>query len=244
MKIIYQLKCKKMKLSDLENLDQQAINYWNDSYKLKKSDNLWGDDYVPFINDAINQFKRESGQYYLDLPCGDGRNLLPMCKHLPNVIGADTSKNSLTLSSERLISNNIKNSILLNTDIFQTCFVNNQFDGIFCWDVLGHLTNVEDALTELLRILKPKKKLVGSLFSHSDSTKGINMQNISQNEYIYENKFYFKFYDEDSVKSLLGKFNIKIINLQEVKWTEDPHEGYREYTHNHYSWAFIIEKRL
>lgn len=228
-------------------MDKQDIisaDNWHKSYKLKTSSNLWGEGCVPYVHDAIKLFKNNPrGKIYLDLPCGDGRNLIELCRNLPFVVGADYSLNALEIADIRLRSGLNDNFILQICDIFKTGYNKDQFDGIFCWDILGHLVNVEDAINELLRILKPGGKLIGSLFSTNDSTKeDKKMLSIGDNEFKYDDKFYFKYYELDSLKELLIKIKATNKHITLAKWTEGPHEGYREYIHDHESWVFVLEK--
>jgi hypothetical protein len=76
-----------------------------------------------------------------------------------------------------------------------------------------------------------------------DSTRGINMVAIGEEEYLFDKKFYFRYYDKGSVLSLLKRFKTNTISLETTSWKEPPHEGYREYPHEHESWAFVIEKQ-
>lgn len=232
-----------MKNEIKQSLDRESVQRWNTSYNISKTETLWGSDHVPFIKKAVRCFKSGSGTSYLDLPCGDGRNLIPLAQNLPFVIGADTSSNALLLASKRISTLKMLNCLLLRADIFATGFCNEQFDGVFCWDVLGHLIKVKDAITELLRVLKSGAKLIGSVFAIGDSTRGVDMQMIGDEEYLFAGKFYFKYYDRGSVVSLLKDFKVKVISLKTFSWNEPPHEGYREYPHTHKSWVFIIEKQ-
>jgi ubiquinone/menaquinone biosynthesis C-methylase UbiE len=228
----------------MTNRDTKSADYWQESYNLQNTGTLWGNDHVPFVDNAIDYFKTiDNGRFYIDLPCGDGRNLTKLCKKLPVVIGADSSVSALEISKERLSVDTIRNSLLHYCDIFNTGYLNDQFDGIFCWDLLGHLVNVEKAIDELLRIIKPGGILVGSLFTTEDSTiDDEKMISIGDKEFIYNDKFYFKYYDLNLVQSLLKKFDVTILYLKKATWVEGPHEGYREYRHNHESWAFVLQK--
>ena len=116
------------------------------------------------------------------------------------------------------------------------------FDGIFCCDVLGHLTQPRQALEELLRICRPGRSIVANVFALGDSTRGPNMTEIGHEEYIFDNRFYFRFYEQEEVERLLHEVDADIVWNRLVRWTEPPHEGYREYEHEHESWLFAIRK--
>jgi ubiquinone/menaquinone biosynthesis C-methylase UbiE len=225
-----------------EDLDNFAKAAWDHSYDLQNNPNLWGAEAVPAAKKAVEIFNISSG-WVLDLPCGDGRNTVALAKKIPYVVAADASPNALKITSKVLRSHGIKNCVLVESDIFNLKFIENQFDGIFCWDVLGHLQNVEPAIAELLRVCKPGGKVIGSLFALGDSTRGVDMRPLGgTEEYIYANTFYYKFYTESDVLDLLQKFEASVGTLELVKWNEPPHEGFREYPHEHQSWMFTLEK--
>lgn len=215
---------------------------WDQSYDLKKATNLWGDDPVPFVLEAVKLFNSSGGSKFIDIPCGDGRNTLKLAQSLPFVIGADTSARGLKITKSRLAAHQIDNCLLMEGDIFSNKFLDEQFDGVLCWDLLGHLQNIRLAISELLRICKPGGQFIGSLFSMGDSTRGREMTPIGNEEYVYNKKFYFRFYNEQEVISLLKNFNVELLSLELVSWEEEAHEGYREYHHAHESWAFVVRK--
>jgi SAM-dependent methyltransferase len=231
------------------NLDSQycgddlSIATWDKSYDLQRARNLWGEGPVPYIERAIETFEKHGGTRFLDMPCGDGRNTVALARKLPYIVGADTSMHALQIAGRALASHQIRNCILMVSDVFNAKFLDDQFDGVLCWDLLGHLKNVSLAIGELLRICRPGGHIIGSLFSRGDPTRGRDMFPIGNEEYIYTDRFYFKFYGEQDVLSLLGGFDAGLVSLELVSWAEPPHEGYREYSHEHESWAFTIEKR-
>lgn len=228
-----------IKISDIDRMSKAK---WDHSYDLTKAANLWGDAPVPFVREAVETFKKSGGSKFIDLPCGDGRNTLLLAKALPFVIGADSSSHALQITQRVLTENRIENCVLMERDVFNTSFFAEQFDGALCWDLLGHLRHASLAIEELLKICKPGCHVIGSLFSTGDPTRGRDMYQIGEDEYIYTDKFYFKFYDEKTAIDLLKQFDVSIDFLKKVTWKESAHEGYREYPHEHESWAFVITK--
>jgi ubiquinone/menaquinone biosynthesis C-methylase UbiE len=222
--------------------DESAKAEWDQSYNLAASPNLWGAQPVPFIAKAVEAFKANGAQTAIDIPCGDGRNTVPLVQNLPFVIAADVSLNALQITSKLLDFYHVTNSIVLESDVFATKFIDSQFDAVFCWDLLGHLQNPHLAVNELLRICKLGGLIIGSVFSLGDSTRGKDMIATGQEEYLYADKFYFKFYGEEQVRALLGAVRADMLSLELVTWEEPPHEGYREYAHEHQSWAFTLRK--
>jgi ubiquinone/menaquinone biosynthesis C-methylase UbiE len=230
--------------SDLEDFEVASKKCWNDSYVLVENENLWGSPAVPYVFRAIPVL--QNGGVILDIPCGDGRNTIELAKASSMVIGADASVNALSLAKNVLEKNGLDSrALFLEADVFRTKFLSNQFAGVFCWDLLGHLRDPMAALQELVRICRSGGKIVGSVFSMDDPARVDNsMSRLSDDteEYFYLNKFYFRFYHEAELRDLLGKLDAKVEVVELSRWTEAPHEGYREYEHEHESWAFTLTK--
>lgn len=230
----------------MKNLDIESAINWNKSYILKEQPDLWGEQPVPYVHEFIRLFANNhlnEHALFLDLPCGDGRNMIPLCNSLPFVIGGDYSENALKITELKLNALQCSNYKLCQTDIFSTKDPDDYFEGIFCWDILGHLVDIKGAIKELLRILKPGGLLMGSVFSTDDSTlNDPKMKQIGDNEHIYDDRFYFKYYKLETVKQMLSGLNVNVLSIELANWREGPHEGYREYEHDHQSWVFVIKK--
>lgn len=226
------------------DFDEKGVVNWNNSYLLEKEDTLWGNDEVPIMERVCDIFSKNGGKKFLYIPCGDGRNLLTLSKRLSYVIGADSSENALEIAERKIEQYKLENIVLLKNDIFNTFFKGKQFDGIFCWDLLGHLVKVEEAISELKRILKKGGLLLGSFFTLNDSTRveDSEMVKLRNEEYFYKNEFYFRYYSRDEVEKILLKEGFLIESIEAYSWEEPPHEGYREYSHTHESWFFIAKK--
>lgn len=227
-----------------KDLDPKGIINWNNSYLLEKENNLWGDMEVPILDRVTKAFLKNGGKRFVYLPCGDGRNLPTLSKHLPFLIGVDSSENALNISRKRIEFYGLDNIVLLKNDIFETSFIDNQIDGVFCWDLFGHLVKIDLALLQLKRILKDNGLLIGSFFTLNDSTRveDDDMVKLKDEEYIYRNQFYFRYYTKIEVENLLIDAGFLVEFIEAFSWDEPPHEGYREYPHTHESWFFIAKK--
>lgn len=226
-----------------KDLDDLAKATWDQSYDLPSSPNLWGAEPVPYVQRAIEIINAYgTAGCAIDVPCGDGRNTVPLARAFPFVIGADTALNALTIASDALDFNHVENCALLESDVFNLKFLDCQFDGVFCWDLLGHLRDPRSAIVELLRVCKPGRVVIGSVFALGDSTRGSDMVAIGDEEYVFADKFYFRYYSEEAIRTLVTSINAELVSLEVATWMEPPHEGYREYPHEHQSWAFAIRK--
>jgi SAM-dependent methyltransferase len=231
-------------MRDLSNLDEQSKVSWDETYQVHKGHDFWGQTPVPFVQLAVKTFQEDAANIVLDLPCGDGRNLVHLMRDLPFIVGGDTSRVALEAAAHYIAGLPSGRCVLQEVDIFRTPFVGEQFDGVFCADVLGHLTRPQEAIAELLRVCRRNKCVVGSLFALGDSTRGVDMTRIGPEEYVYSDKFYFKFYDKAEVTRLLESVQAEILSIELARWTEPPHKGYREYEHEHQSWVFTVRKRI
>lgn len=223
-------------------IDSKGATFWDATYKGAGARGLWGPAHVPYIERLTTRLQAAHATKLLDVPCGEGRNLCRLAAQIPIVVGLDSSPTALLTLNYRLSTENIRNCILLEGDIFKLPFPDNHFDAVLCWDVLGHLQNASGAVAELLRVCRQGGLVIGSLFAMTDSTRGIGMESIGDEEYLYGADCYFKFYSEAKVRALLTPFASPSLNLDLAVWTEDPHPGYRNYVHEHQSWCFIITK--
>lgn len=227
---------------DLENIDERGILFWDKSYSKVKQGTLWGQDHVPFIEKITERFVAKHFRKIVDVPCGEGRNLAYMARNINTVIGVDASTKALGNLNSRLVQEKINNCVLLKGNIFELPFDAEQFDAVLCWDVLGHLRNVDLALKELMRICKSGGSVVGSLFALEDSTRGHEMRHLGNEEYLYKDDCYFRFFSECDVRALLTANGLTQFQIEPVIWREGPHIGYREYEHEHKSWCFTLTK--
>ena len=187
-------------------------------------------------------FKEKNPQEVLDLPCGDARNTFPLAQAFPKVVAADVSSRAVQIARENLEKKNIHNCTYEVADIFQTPWNDNRFDSILCWGTLGHLARPVLALKELMRILKPGGRLIAGFFSVNDPMRGISMVEIAPNEFMYDNRFFYRFYAPSDLITIAGELSEKEPEVRTTQWEEPPHKGFREYTHMHESHALILEK--
>jgi|CZKT01.1.fsa_nt_gi ubiquinone/menaquinone biosynthesis C-methylase UbiE len=227
--------------------DAAAVPLWNDAYDvshLQDQPNLWGDPPVPYARTAAQLFAERSAAVLLDLPCGDGRNLPPLAKGAPILLAGDTSPKAMVIAAGVAEKADIRNkTIFLTTDVFATGLLDDSLDGIFCWDLLGHLTNVEDALRELYRVLRPGGSLVANMWTMNDcQVTDPNIREIAPKEYIDHFDFYCRFYDREDLSALLKSVGLASESVALSTWREPGHADYRTYEHGHESLVFTIRK--
>ena len=227
--------------------DAAAIPLWNDAYAtsgVQDTGNLWGDPPVPHAEKAARLFAENSATVVLDLPCGDGRNLPPLANGAPILLAGDTSKNAMSIAAQVTQRAGVRDKVVfVETDAFATGLLDGSVDGIFCWDLLGHLTNPEDALRELHRITRPGGHIVANMWTMNDcQVSDPNIKEIAPKEYIDHFDFYCRFYDREDLDALLASVGMTAESVEVASWWEPPHAGYRDYEHEHESLIFTIRK--
>jgi ubiquinone/menaquinone biosynthesis C-methylase UbiE len=227
--------------------DAAAVPMWDEAYGpavLKDQQNLWGDPPVPYAAVAAELFRQNQSKVVIDLPCGDGRNLAALADGASILLGADTSAKAMTIAERVAAQVSIAaKTIFLRMDAFDTGLLDNSVDGIFCWDLLGHLRNVEDALSELYRVVRPGGIIVANMWTMNDcQTSDPDIREIAPKEYIDHFDFYCRFYDTGDLEALLAATSMSAESVVVSSWTEPAHAEYRTYTHDHESLAFTIRK--
>lgn len=220
---------------------QFGVSEWDQSYVLRETKTLWGEPPVPYVLESAKQWF-DPGRPAMEIPCGDGRNTVPLARHFQRLDAVDSSARALALARERIEAEELANVDFRTENIFDLSVPDRSFASVVCWDLLGHLKNPEEALRSLKRVCEQGAVIVANLFSLGDTTRGDAMTEIAPNQFIYDERFYFHYYSEQEATELLGAVDgVEVRALELTRWTEPPHEGYREYEHDHESWAMVIE---
>jgi len=108
-----------------------------------------------------------SSNLVLDAGCGYGVIACNLAKkHKVQIIGIDINSFEISKAQKRAkqvgVANKVKFKVM---DYTKTNFPNNHFNAIYTMETLSHAANLNKALTELLRILKPGGKL--ALFEYT-----------------------------------------------------------------------------
>lgn len=101
----------------------------------------------------------QPGQHYLDFGCGTGAAAIYLAsKHGLDATGIDVDPEQI--EAARAAGKDTKNARFLSVDGTKLPFGNNQFDFVATYRVTHHIPNWHEALSEMLRVLKPKGHLI------------------------------------------------------------------------------------
>jgi len=106
---------------------------------------------IKLVKSLRNEFKINANKY-LDLGCGDGDITADVSKIISakELYGVDINDKYLSIASKKRIKTF---KIDLNTDILP--FADNMFDLTSSFDVILHLVNTDNLISEAHRVLKP-----------------------------------------------------------------------------------------
>ena len=115
----------------------------------------------PWLPELLKKIGTKGGQI-LEIGCGQGIDSMEMAKylHTGTITSIDLSLKSLEIaksdSIELLVNKNIsKDIIYINSDCESLPFPEDSFDVIYSMGVLHHTANIENAISEIFRTLKP-----------------------------------------------------------------------------------------
>jgi ubiquinone/menaquinone biosynthesis C-methylase UbiE len=116
--------------------------------------------YDPAIKDMLAMMGVPAGATVLDAGCGAGVHSIRVARAGHNVVAVDISQAMLQEAKLRIARARFAQAVDLKCeDLTQLSFSNASFRYVFSWGVIIHIQNVDKALDELARILKPRGTL-------------------------------------------------------------------------------------
>ena len=155
-------------------INKEIIEYWEQStpmsfvpeklgYEEKRKFRYELQDYM---HDAFG-FADFSGQLVLALGCGAGIDSAEFARNGAKVISTDLTRVATELTRDLLKENGLL-PVVIQADAKTLPFKDETFDCVYCFGVLHHIPDVETALAEIHRVLKPGGRVMAMLY-HRDS---------------------------------------------------------------------------
>ena len=167
------------------DLEKQFENWWKQKTKkrvkiinVEKGYNLIAKIYDKLYNPAIiteePTFLKLVGNVknkkVLDVGCGTGRYTIMFSKKGAKVEGIDISQKMLNIARQKAEENKVKIK-LINGNMLNLPYESNKFDIIVSSLALDHVKEYDKAISEFVRVCKPRGKIIFSVL-HPDIAKG------------------------------------------------------------------------
>jgi ubiquinone/menaquinone biosynthesis C-methylase UbiE len=119
-----------------------------------------------YMHDAF-KFGDFSGKLVLEVGCGAGTDSAEFARNGASVISSDLTRTGAELTRDLLKENNLP-YMVMQSDAKALPFKDDTFDCVYSFGVLHHFPEIESALAEIHRVLKPGGQVMVMLY-HQDS---------------------------------------------------------------------------
>jgi ubiquinone/menaquinone biosynthesis C-methylase UbiE len=111
--------------------------------------------------DIVRTVGAKPGSTILDAGCGYAYHTVRLARSGASITAVDFSEAALRIAGQTLAKAGIEKTVeLQQADLTALPFADNSFDFVVSWGVLMHIPELEAALTQLARVLKPGGVLV------------------------------------------------------------------------------------
>lgn len=220
---------------DLSARNKQA---WDDLYG-RTHKLVWGDAPIGFIEDFIELIRPhlDADALILDAGTGEGRNLNVLLRLPGRVHACDASAHAL-----EKIPPEIRERIqIAQCDLSSLPYPDGTFDFILITDVIETLPDPDVVLRELARVMKRGGLLLCNIPGMEDEISTVDMMPIGENRYLFQNRYFYQFFNEGAATQLLERNGFSVVRNQVCSWAEDEHPEFRGARHIHTSRVFLAE---
>ncbi len=162
------------------------------------------------------KIKTNSKNNILDIGCGTG-DFLTACKNENwNVVGVEPNKKARVLAKSKLeiLTSNFNNINDAYPKIHETIHaVEEQFDIITMWHVLEHVPNLEEYITQLKQLLKPK----GTLIIAVPNYKSYDANYYGNFWAAYDVPRHLWHFSQKAIRLLFKKENMNVVKILPMK---------------------------
>ena len=148
-------------------LKTQVRDFWDDAscgevYATGQSDKSYYDshskaryDLEPYLHEFAG-FQEGQGKDVLEIGVGMGADHIKWAESRPkSLTGIDLTPRAIEHTKKRLSTYGLRSEVRV-ADAEQLPFADNSFDLVYSWGVLHHSPNTPEAISEVLRVLRPK----------------------------------------------------------------------------------------
>jgi len=145
----------------------------------------------------------------LDLGCGAGLQTLLLGRLVQEVIGIDINKHSIAKARYlgHLLAKRI-NASFVESKLENAGFRENEFDLMFSICVLEHISNYQEVLTHIRRVLKPGGKLIISVDALESISDSSLIEKHSREHYVHH------YFSRDELRGLLASVGFVDITVK------------------------------
>lgn len=118
--------------------------------------------------DLVSMLDLKGDEQVLDLACGTGDITFAVAHRAPRgyVVGLDIAGGMIDIAERKRAQQNLPNVSFNRADIMNLPYPDQGFDAVTCGYALRNVPDLEGALTEILRVLKPGGRLLSLDFGH------------------------------------------------------------------------------
>jgi len=149
-----------------KTLQRGVVDLPQDSREFCEATEKYRYSHYPYFKDLM-EFDKYNGKRVLEVGVGEGVDHLQFIKNGAKLFGLDLTPRHVFMTKKRLELYGFRSNLLIS-DAENLPFQNDMFDLVYACGVLFLLPNVERAVDEIYRVLKPGGKVI-ALFYNKNS---------------------------------------------------------------------------
>lgn len=210
---------------------------WDQLYA-STTDFVWGSGPVAFLEEFLRPALAGGRGFgrILDAGTGEGRNL-PLLRGLGGTLTACDSSTAALAKIPTALQQSVR---VVACDLASTPFPDASFDFILLCDTVETLPDAAPVLREMGRILAPGGALVCNIPGPEGDVAGIDMVAIGREGYLYQGRYFYRFFREPEISALFTDTGWKVARAQTMTWRESAHPGFRTEPHQHCSRVYLL----
>lgn len=127
----------------MTEFDRSQKEFWSENTNIRTYDHPVVEAFARQRVGFIRGLLQANIESCLEVGCGDGFGMYYM-QSLGKVFGCDISR--------PMLDHNPLRQRVSEADIYHLPFANKSFDLVYCWEVMHHVKNIQDAIREMMRL--------------------------------------------------------------------------------------------